>query len=151
MEGIYVRLRASIEAEVQVRGRRLPINNVDVGETRLALSLVELRDTEGPENDLVEADAFTVVARTYIKVINDRASPVPFLSRHGRRLPDSVADGKLRRLGQCSGMTPEPGPCLGARVASALASGGRRDGAVEAVRRVSVGRPGVSFCCLRVR
>jgi hypothetical protein len=78
MEGIYVRLRASIEAEVQVRGRRLPSNNVDVREARLAVSLVELRYTEGSENDLVEADAFTVVARMYIKVINDRASPVPF-------------------------------------------------------------------------
>src|SRR5436190_12043990 len=100
MEGIYVRLRASIEAEVQVRGRRLPSNNVDVREARLAVSLVELRYTEGSENDLVEADAFTVVARMYIKVINDRASPVPFLSRHGRRLPDSVAEGKLRRLGE---------------------------------------------------
>jgi hypothetical protein len=47
------------------------------------------------------------VARVYVEVVNDRASPVPLLRRHGRRLAEIAADGeKVRRLGQCSGMTP---------------------------------------------
>jgi hypothetical protein len=46
----------------------------------------------------------------YIKVVNDRASPVPLLRRHGRRSQIEASGEKVRRLGQCSGMTPDGFP-----------------------------------------
>src|SRR5512133_555909 len=91
MERVHLSALPSVEAEMEVLGGGRPIDNIQVGETRPPLALRELRDSEGTEDRLVEADALRVVARVHVDVIEDPERPVPVLDAHEDYLANSVA------------------------------------------------------------
>jgi len=93
MECIDLGLGASVEAEVEIRRRRISVDDVDVGEARRSLELVELGDSELREDSFVEADAFREAARVQVEVVDDHARPIPVLLVHAAKVCVSVSLG----------------------------------------------------------
>jgi hypothetical protein len=79
MERVHVGALARVEADVEILRWRLPIDDVQVGEARPPLALLELRDPERIEDRLVEPKALRVVPRMNVDVIEDPERPVPTL------------------------------------------------------------------------
>jgi hypothetical protein len=71
VEGFDLLFTPRVEAQMQVRRRWLPVDDVEIRETGSRLMLRDLRDSERRKDCFVETSRLRVIARVEVDMVKD--------------------------------------------------------------------------------